>query len=212
MDHRQIEEIFNETFPGLTFFYRDVNLPSDLISSYHIGQIIMERGMTDMTHKGGGLGTNFRYLIATSKAADLSAFNPDAALTGQAVLNANAWFKVLDIYWIESRTQVFLLNIPERGIELFKNATSNVEESIVLRARQNFEEKIRMPPIEALQTKNWRERTSYPLGMNDKGELFFQDDSQDGKTLVRGRNRKTGSASPGQKRSWWQLWRPATVR
>ncbi len=66
-------------------------------------------------------------------------------------------FKVLDVYRIGDKAQVFLLNIPESGIGLFKSATSNVEESIVLKARQNFEEKIGMPVIEALQTRTWRE-------------------------------------------------------
>jgi hypothetical protein len=167
MDNSKIEEIVNKTFAGLTFFYRDTNLPEHLISKYHIGKIIMERGFTDMTYKGGGLSTNVRYLIASAKGKDLSAFNYDSAKFGHFVLNSNAYFKVLDIYKIGNKTQMFLLNIPEDSIDFFKNTSSNIEEEITKKARQSFDDKINLPVIEELQTKGWKGRIEFPLGMND---------------------------------------------
>lgn len=175
MDNLKMEEIYNETFAGLTLFYRDTNLPENLIDKYKIGQIIMEKGFTDMSYKGRGLSTNFRYLIASSNAKDLSAFNPDASKCGLVVLKSKAFFKVLDIYKISVKTQIFLLNIPEHAIGFFKNSTSNIEKEIIHKARKGFEEKIKIPEIEELQTPYWKKRTEFPIGMNDDGEMFFDD-------------------------------------
>src|SRR5689334_25221514 len=104
MDNKQIEEIYNQTFGGLTLFYRDTTLSEDLISKYRVGQILNERGFTDMSYKGGGLASNLRYLIASAHAKDISAISPDSAIFGHVVLRSNAWFKLLDIYKIGDKT------------------------------------------------------------------------------------------------------------
>ena len=67
----QIEKILNDTFPGLTLFYRDTNLSNDLILKYKPGQIIQEKAFVDISYRGGGLTTNFRYLIASSNAKNI---------------------------------------------------------------------------------------------------------------------------------------------
>ena len=108
MNNTEIEEIYKQTFSGLTLFYRDTTLSEGLISKYQIGQILTERGFTDMTYKDGGLVTNCRYLIASANAKDLSAFNPDSKQFGHVLLTSNAFFKVLDIYKIGNKTQIFL--------------------------------------------------------------------------------------------------------
>ena len=61
MNNKQIEEIYNQTFGGRTLFYRDTTLPDHLISKYTVGQILTERGFTDMSYRGGGISTNLRY-------------------------------------------------------------------------------------------------------------------------------------------------------
>lgn len=127
MDTKQIEKIYNQTFSGLTLFYRDTELPESLISKYEVGQILQERGFTDMSYKGGGLTSNFRYLIASAHARDVSAINPDSAEYGHVMLQDNSCFKVLDIYKIGDKTQVFLLEIPENTTEFFKTHSSSVE-------------------------------------------------------------------------------------
>lgn len=168
-----MEAIFNETFPGLTFFYRDTNLSEDLIAKYHTGQILKARGFTDMSYKGGGLSTNFRYLIASARGKDLSAFDPNAARFGHIVLTSDAFFKVLDVYKIGEKTQVLLLNIPEHAVDFFKNATTNIEEDIKNKARQRFEQLVNTQPVEVLQTPEWTLRTKLPIGMSDTGEMFY---------------------------------------
>jgi len=173
MNNTEIEEIYNQTFSGLALFYRDTTLSEDLISKYQIGQILTERGFTDMTYKDGGLATNCRYLIASSNARDLSAFNPDSKQFGHVLLTSNAFFKVLDIYKIGNKTQIFLLEIPAKAVDFFANVTSNMENDITKKAREGFNTKINSEPIPELQTQDWKDRTEFPIGMNEKGEFFY---------------------------------------
>ena len=119
MENKQIEEIYNSTFSRLTLYYRDTTLDTNLILKYQVGQILTERGFTDMSYKGGGLATNLRYLIASANARDLSALNADSKQYGHVLLSANVFFKVLDIYKIGYKTQIFLLEIPVSAVDFF---------------------------------------------------------------------------------------------
>lgn len=179
-DNKQIEEIYNQTFGGLTLFYRDTTLSDHLISKYAIGQILLERGFTDMSYKGGGLATNCRYLIASANARDLSAFNPDSAKFGHVLLSSDAFFKVLDVYKIGEKTQVFLLEIPATAVDFFARATSSVENDISKKARESFDIKINAIPIAELQNQEWKDRTEFPIGMTYEGEFFYQSDNKNG--------------------------------
>ena len=209
MDNKQIEEIYNQTFGGLTLFYRDTTLSENLISKYQVGQILTERGFTDMTYKGGGLSTNFRYLIASANGKDLSAFNPNSAQFGHIVLSSNAFFKVLDIYKIGDKTQVFLLEIPANAIDFFASATSNIEEDIIKKARESFDNKLDTDPIPELQTEEWKQRTEFPIGMSDKGELFYQSEnkSQVSSDNINQKQDKIETKTQiEQEKPWWKFW------
>jgi len=199
MDNTEIEKIYNDTFAGCAMFYRDTNLDEKLISKYQQNQILLERGFTDMSFKGGGLTQNLRYLIASSKGKNLSAINPQSEKLGHIMLQSNAFFKVLDIYKIEDKTQILLLNIPENAIKLFQSSTSNIEKQVIEKARESFTTKINTASIQELSTSEWKERTKYPIGMNDKGEFFYQ--------------QKVNIASPEiseqanqKKKPWWKKW------
>jgi hypothetical protein len=182
-------------------------LSENLISKYHVGQILMERGFTDMSYKGGGLATNFRYLIASAHAKDLAAFNPDAARLGHVLLAANAFFKVLDIYTINEKTQIFLLEIPETAVDFFASATSNIEEDIIKKARASFEAKIHSEPIAELQTHAWKEHTEFPIGMNEKGEFFYHptNNGQSIETATHDLPPSENETGIAQK-PWWKFW------
>lgn len=197
MENSQIQEIYNQTFSGLTLFYRDTNLDDTLISKYVTGQILQERGFTDMSFKGGGLTTNTRYLIASTNGKDISVLVPESEKFGHMMLKSNSFFKVLDIYKIENKTQILLLEIPEIGINLFKISISNIEEEVIEKARESFESKIKMEPISELQEPDWKQKTEFPIGMNDKGEFFFQEKDETSKI-------KINSEHP--KKPWWKLW------
>lgn len=206
MKNARIKAIYNETFSGLKLFYRDTNLPENLILNYKIGQIIQEKGFTDMTSIGGGLFGNFRYLIASAHPKDLSKFNPDSAKIGHFLLDSIAYFKVLDVQKINDKTQVFLLNIPDTSISLFKNSSSNLEEEIIEKARKKFSAKINSPLIPELQTENWKERTKSPIGMSDNGELFFDDSKIKTEPLKRIEINTAEKTITINKKPWWKIW------
>ncbi len=148
----------------LNFFYRDTTLSDQLISLYQVRQILLERGFTDMSYLGGGLAANLRYLIASSSAKDVSAFNPDSVECGHVMLQSNTYFKVLDVYHVGDKTQILLLENPD--------VTTANEEDLVLKAREDFEVKITMAPVRSLQSLDWRERTEFPIGMSGDGKFF----------------------------------------
>lgn len=92
MKNTRLKAIYNETFSGLKLFYRDTNLSEDLILKYKVGQIIQEKGFTDMSSLGGGLSGNLRFLVASAHPKDLSKFNPDSAKIGHFLLDSIAYF------------------------------------------------------------------------------------------------------------------------
>ncbi|KAF2331179.1 hypothetical protein [Flavobacterium ginsenosidimutans] len=206
MKNARLKTIYHETFSGLKLFYRDTTLSENLISNYKIGQIIQEKGFTDMTSMSGGLSGNFRYLIASAHAKDLSKFNPDSAKIGHFLLDSIAYFKVLDMQKIGDKTQIFLLNIPDNSISLFKNSSSNLEEEITEKAQKRFREKIDAVLIPELQTENWKERTKLPLGMDENGILFFDDSKikiEYPKRIDIDVAKKTIAIN---KKPWWKFW------
>jgi len=206
MKNVRLKAIYSETFSDLKLFYRDTTLSDNLIANYKIGQIIQEIGFTDMTSIGGGLSGNFRYLIASANAKNLSKFNPDSAKTGHFLLDTIAYFKVLDIQKIDGKTQIFLLNIPDNSLSLFKNSTSNLEEEITEKARKKFADKMNLAVVQELQTLEWKERTKSPIGMNDNGELFFDDSKIKPEPLKRIEVDTVGKTIKVNKKPWWKIW------
>ena len=206
MKNKRIKDILDETFSDLKLFYRDTTLSDDLISKYKIGQIIKEKGFTDMSYIGGGLSGNCRYLIASSDARDLSKFNPASVKNGHALLDDNSFFKVLDIQRVNNKTQIFLLNIPGNSLTLFKNSTSNLEEEITEKARQKFIAKIDSALIPELQTEDWKERTKSPIGMSDNGEFFFDDTTITAEEPKRIEINKAEKKIEINKKPWWKIW------
>lgn len=206
MKNSRLKTMYHETFSGLKLFYRDTNLSENLILNYKVGQIIQEKGFTDMSSIGGGLSGNLRYLIASSDAKDLSKFNPDSAKMGHFLLDSIAYFKVLDIQKIGGKTQIFLLNIPDISISLFKNSSSNIEEEIIEKAQKRFREKIDLPLIPELQSENWKERSKSPIGMSDNGELFFDDSKIKTESPKRIDVDITKKVIAINKKPWWKIW------
>ncbi len=198
MNHKEIAEIYNQTFGGLTLFYRDTNLSEDLISKYEVGQILLERGFTDMSFKGGGISTNCRYLIASAFGKNVSSIMPETIEFGHTMLASGAYFKVLDIYKLNGKSQIFLLNIPKNAIDFFSKATSNIENDIVIKARESFDAKINSEPIAELEKEVWKDRIDFPIGMDEKGAFFNQNITQNNSDI------KPNSLS--KSKTWWKFW------
>lgn len=173
MTKEEIETMMNSTFSGLALFCRDLELDSSLLANYKVGQIIMERGFTDLTHRIGGLEKSVRYLVASSNGKDISGLSQNPEF-GHVLLQSGAYFKVLDIQKEDAKTQVLLLHIPEEGVEVFEKVKVNIEDQVIERGITLFKENLTSAPIEDLQSNDWVERTSFPLGMNSDGELFFE--------------------------------------
>lgn len=173
MEHTKIEEAYNETFGGLTMFYRDCELNPDFISKYSINQILLERGFTDVSYFAEGLSTNLRYAIASNKAKDMTQINPTVKKYGFCLIASVSHYKVLDIYKIGTQTQILLLHFDEKFKAIFSGTNSNIEENVIQKGRESFDKKIQMNPNAALNESEWRERTQFPIGMSDKGEFFL---------------------------------------
>ena len=164
-----VEDICNVVFPGTTFAYRDTNLSEELISKYKKGMIIMERGFVDSSSKGGGMISNLRYLVISSQNKDMPSLFQDFGL---CTISMASYFKVLDIFSVNNKTQITLLHIPKESVELFDSCTISLEETITEKARENFLSKLELEPVPELKNDEWIERVKDPLGMDDDGNFF----------------------------------------
>lgn len=82
-----------------------------------------------------------------------------------------AFYKVLDIYQIQDKTQIFLLHFDEIYLNTFYNSNSNIEDQIIEMGRASFDQKIAMKPNEVLYGEEWLKRTKHPVGMRE-GNFF----------------------------------------
>jgi len=168
-DERFIEDIGNIVFKGATFAYRDTKLSETMIAKYSPGMIIMERGFVDSSSKGGGLATNLRYLIISSQNKDMPSMFQDYGL---CTISNGSYFKVIDVFNHNNKTQITLLHIPQEASEFFASCTTNFEEFIVEQSRENFSSKVDLQSVPELEDQEWIERIKHPLGMDDDGNFF----------------------------------------
>jgi len=159
------DKIHRETFKDLAFFYRDTSLKEELISKYKTGLIINELGFCDMSFIVGGLTGNLRFLIASNNGKDLSEIDPELSKFGFILLQSDSFYKILDVYRLEDKTQIVLLNISDNFINYFRNSNSVDEKNIISLARKDFKDRINSPIVEALVSEYWKERTEKPVGM-----------------------------------------------
>ncbi|MFK7747224.1 MAG: hypothetical protein AB8B65_02410 [Kordia sp.] len=213
MDHKEIEEAFNETFAGLTMYYRDCNLNPSYISKYEKNQILLERGFTDVSNFAQGMHANLRYAIASNKAVNMAQVNPEVRKFGFHLIAAPSHYKVLDIYKIDEQTQVLLLHFDKKFEAIFSETNSNIEEKVIGMGRQSLDKKIQMEPNKALHENEWTQRTQFPIGMSDTGNFFYTavDTTQQETTSVTPpqtpeTSNNTSAATPktDEKKSFWK--------
>ena len=173
----RIEEIVNWTLPGMTMYYRDTNLSQDIIDKYEVKKIFRSQTFVDVSNYAGKPTTNCRFIFASSKAAPLYKVNPATEKWGLHSINCNSYFKVLDVYKKEDVTQIFLIQIPYKGIDFFsrtvlKLGEQNIEEQIICKAKESLNQKIESEIPSALSEKEWIDRTNFPIGLDNKNEFF----------------------------------------
>lgn len=166
------EAIINWTYPGATLYYKDCDLEPSILEKFIKDKFIRNGYFLDVSSRGGGIKFNTRFLIASSKAAELYTVNPDNERFGHCCININSYFKILDVYQLEGKTQIFLLHIPANGLNYFESVSSNLDEEFIKKARQSFDNKIHMEPISDLLDPFWIERTNFPVGMDGYNRFY----------------------------------------
>ena len=172
-ENKFVEEVLNWTLSGLSFYYRDCDIGNELLSKYYVGQIIRSQIFVDVSSFACKLMKNCRFIIASNKAAPLYQYSPNTEKWQLHVINFNSYFKVLDIYEKQNKTQIFLLHIPAKGVGLFNNKNRfivdgvNIEEQCIEKARMSFDKKMEMQHSFELEEEEWIERTQYPIGLDD---------------------------------------------
>ncbi len=169
---KNTEAIINWTYPGATLYYKDCDLEPSVLEKFIKGKLIRNGYFLDVSSRGGGMKFNTRFLIASSKAAQLYQVNPDNERFGHCCININSYFKILDIYQLGDKTQIFLLHIPANGLNYFESVTSSLDEEFIKKARQGFDDKIRLEPISDLLDPFWIERTNFPVGMDGYNRFY----------------------------------------
>lgn len=173
----KFQAIIDWTLPGLSMYYRDANFPPEIIEKYTAGAIFRAPTFVDVSNFAGRPRGNCRFIIASSKAAPIYKFNKGTEKWGLHVLNWNSCFKVLDIFENSGITQIFLLHIPFRGLELFRQiklklGNQNMEDQFIEKARTSLDQKLAMEIPPALLELEWIKRTELPIGLNQQNEFF----------------------------------------
>lgn len=177
IDIATYEKLLNDVFPGLTMYVRDADLSPVCASRYQPGMIILERGFTDASCRVMGMVTTHRCAILSNHMADFSMFE-HGTNWGLHVAQAGSHFKVLDVYDYHGKIQILLLHLPDDGRwKLFRDTQFSIEEQLIETSRQRFRVKSGADPIPELAQRNWLDRCSAPLGMDDAGRLFPLEDA-----------------------------------
>lgn len=165
-EYRVVESVLSSA----SRYVRDANLKDEIAGKYKAGQIITEKAFVDASNRIGGMVTSHRYLILSGYMADFSPFE-DKTNWGLHVAKNGSKFKVLDIFTVEDKTQILLLQLPDAFESAFVNRT-DVEEEFIERERENFNRDLKSDVISDLADEMWLERCSFPIGMDDEGEFF----------------------------------------
>lgn len=174
------EAVLNWTLPGTKLLFRDTDLPLPE-KGYEKGRILRAGFFIDCSSKGGCPTKKTRVLIASAHAAPLCnvPLDEDFRRWGLHVLHFNSYLKVMDVYHVGDKTQVFLLHIPYGGVPLFAGETSMDfgEASLIKIVRENFDKKLQTGPVAELDTEDWTKRThdlpGFHLGTADPFPLEY---------------------------------------
>lgn len=166
--------VYKAAYENTGLFVHDINLPKEWADKYEIGALIKERGFVDMTNKIGQMTTSHRYAIISNHVANFSQFE-DGTNWNLHTAAPNSKFKVLDVYEFNGKTQILLLHLIE-NLEDFFFDDDTIDGEYVDIARKIFEDSFKKEKIEEVNTPEWLERCSFPIGMDNDGNLWGPDD------------------------------------
>ena len=162
--------VYKTTYENSNIFVHDINLPYDCAEKYEKGTLIKEKGFVDMTDKIGQMTTSHRYAIISNHVADLSQFEQGTNWNIHTA-SSNSKFKVLDVYTFNEKTQILLLHLIDNLEEFFVDNNA-IDEEYVNTAREIFEESFEKEIIREVNTPEWLERCSFPIGLDHDGNLW----------------------------------------
>lgn len=174
------DEILDWTFPGTSILVRDCDISPQLLSLYYVGQIIRSDTFVEASHALSKQTKNTRFLILSSKSANLYQFQNGKIKYPLDSININSYFKVLDICNINNKNQIILLHIPFNGISLFRNNRNtfryvgfgdNIENYLIQKSREKIRSSEEIRVIPELEDEEWIQMTNWPIGINSEGTL-----------------------------------------
>ncbi|MDB5258955.1 MAG: hypothetical protein JWO73_163 [Candidatus Taylorbacteria bacterium] len=173
---KTIEDIANWIFPGLGIYYRDTPLTEEQICKYSIGSYLRNNFFIDTSSFSEGVDGKTRYIIVSSKVAPMYKFegNSNTVRWKLSVVNANSYFKILDVYAKNGKTQILLLHVPKKLVEIVsggKNIDFDLEKTVIDTARQRFDEMLDKKPAAEFSEVAWRDRIKYPIGLDPSDNL-----------------------------------------
>ncbi len=153
-------------------FYRDTILAPDVLSLYRVGILFRERAFCDSTYKFGGFAAPHRYLIISANARCVDAFSTYLEW-GLCLSQAGSIFKVIGTNENAAHIQITLLEVPEELREEFTTQhLSDIEQRFACQAAKQFDTALQMPALPEHQTRLWLDRMQFPLGVDERGQLF----------------------------------------
>lgn len=166
--------VYKATYENSGLFVHDINLPEDFAEKYEIGALIKEKGFVDMTNRIGQMTTSHRYAIITNHVADFSQFE-HGTNWGLHTAATNSKFKVLDVYTYKGKTQILLIHLIDNLEDFFKD-NNTIDSEYVDKARRIFEESFEKEIIEEVNSDEWLDRCSFPIGLDNEGNLWDLED------------------------------------
>lgn len=175
---RALQDALNRTYPGLTMLARDVNLTYEQAARYEVGMILREPANVDASRRVMGMVTSHRYAILSNHMAEPTARELElGANWGLRVAPAGSHFKVLGKHTYQGKTVIFLLHLPEEDWKLFINTVIDSDAELIRKCIARFESKCLKAPVPELMMPDWQERCSFPIGMDNLGNLFPLEDA-----------------------------------
>ena len=160
-------------FCDSTFLYRDVELDSTIHELYQPGRLFREPNLLVASNKFGGFAANTRFVIVTTTPREISNL-VEHVEWGLCVLERNQLLKVIDRQSYGPYHQITLIHITHEFDYFFRSGESRqFEQSLCILARLKLTQACRLQPLAALMSQAWKDRTTWPLGLNNEGHLLI---------------------------------------